>query len=142
MDRACLAVSGSNSGPVQQWAEELKRQIVVRGYAQGGLSFDTGLAWLDGTRQKPERVLSPYQAELFEDLLRSLHEIRTIRVPAASVIPRIPEAKPSAFTIENITVQVQKLETDADYDEIAEKVGERIMDKATRGMSVGGLRIG
>ena len=52
------------------------------------------------------------------------------------------EAQQGNCTIENITVQVQKLETDADYEEIAEKVGEQIMEKAMRGMSVGGLRIG
>ena len=58
------------------------------------------------------------------------------------MIPQVPEAQQPSYTIENITVQVQKLETDADYEEIAEKVGEQIMEKAMRGMSVGGLRIG
>ena len=75
-------------------------------------------------------------------MLRSLHEIRMMRVPSPTVIPQVPESRQSSYTIENITVQVQKLETDADYEEIAEKVGEQIMEKAMRGMSVGGLRIG
>ena len=142
VEKACYAVSGSTSNAVQQWAEELKKKVVVKAYAQGGLSYDTGMAWLDGTRQKPERILSPYQTELFEDMIRSLHEIRTLRVPSATVIPQIPEGQQPSYTIENITVQVQKLEADADYEEIAEKVGEQIMEKAMRGMSVGGLRIG
>lgn len=142
VENACQKVSGSNSSAVQQWAEELKKKIVVKAYAQGGLSYDTGLAWLDGTKQKPERILNPYQTELFEDLLRSLHEIKTLRVPSATVIPHVPEGQSPSYTIENITVQVQKLETDADYEEIAEKVGEQIMEKAMRGISVGGLRIG
>ena len=142
VEKACYAVSGSTSNAVQQWAEELKKKIVVKAYAQGGLSYDTGMAWLDGTQQKPERILSPYQTELFEDMIRSLHEIRTLHVPSATVIPQIPEGQQPSYTIENITVQVQKLETDADYEEIAEKVGEQIMEKAMRGMSVGGLRIG
>ena len=66
----------------------------------------------------------------------------TVVVPSSSVIPQVPEAQQPSYTIENITVQVQKLETDTDYEEIAEKVGEQIMEKAMRGMSVGGLRIG
>ena len=114
----------------------------VKKYLLGGIADSTGLAWLDGTKQKPERILSPYQTELFEDLLKSLHEIRTLRVPSAAVIPQLPEPRQSSFNIESITVQVQKLETDADYEEMAEKIGERIMEKAMRGMSVGGLRIG
>ena len=142
VDKACRAVSGSNSSAIGQWAAELKKKITVKAYAQGGLAYNTGLAWLDGTKTRPERILNPYQTELFEDLLKSLHEIRMMRVPTATVIPQVQEAQQGNCTIENITVQVQKLETDADYEEIAEKVGEQIMEKAMRGMSVGGLRIG
>lgn len=142
VDKACVALSGSSSSAVEQWASDLKKKIVVKAYAQGGLSYDTGLAWLDGTKGRPERILSPYQTELFEDMLRSLHEIRMMRVPSPTVIPQASESRHSSYTIENITVQVQKLETDADYEELAEKVGEQIMEKAMRGMSVGGLRIG
>ena len=142
VNQACRQLGGSSSSMIGQWAAELKKKIVVTAYEKGGLAFDTGLAWLDGTKQKPERILNPYQTELFEDMIRSLHEMRRIRVPISSVIPQLPENGGVSYTIENITVQVQKLETDADYEEIAEKVGEQIMEKAMRGMSVGGLRIG
>ena len=142
VNKACRALGGSASSMIGQWAAELKKKIVVKAYARGGMSSDTGLAWLDGTKARPERILSPYQTELFEDMLRSLHEIRMMRVPSSTVIPQVPEAQQPSYTIENITVQVQKLETDTDYEEIAEKVGEQIMEKAMRGMSVGGLRIG
>ena len=46
------------------------------------------------------------------------------------------------LNIENITVQVQRLESDQDYEEMAERVSEQIMEKVTRGMAVGGVRIG
>ncbi len=115
----------------------------VKKYLEGGLSTGTGLAWLDGTPQKPERVLSPYQTVLFEDMIKSLHEIKTLRVPTSVVAPRLPDAQQTQpMTIESITVNVEHLESDADYDEMAEKVGEKIMEKVTRGMSVGGLRLG
>ena len=52
------------------------------------------------------------------------------------------ENRQQAMTIENITVQVQRLESDQDYEEIAERVGEHIMDKVSRGMTVGGIRLG
>lgn len=101
------------------------------------------MAWLDGTPQKPERVLSPYQTELFEDMIQSLHEIRTLRVPTSIVAPRLPDAQQNQpLTIESITVNVERLDSDEDYDEMAERVGEKIMEKVTRGMSVGGIRLG
>lgn len=142
VNQACRQLGGSSSSMIGMWAAELKKKIKVTAYEKGGLSFDTGLAWLDGTKQKPERILNPYQTELFEDMIRSLHEIHRIRAPAASVIPQLPKNGGASYTIENITVQVQKLETEDDYETIAEKVGEQIMEKAMRGMSVGGLRIG
>lgn len=115
----------------------------VKKYLEGGVADATGLAWLDGTKQKPERILSPYQTQLFEDMVKSLHAIRTLRVPASTVIPALPEARQTqALNIENITVQVQRLESDQDYEEMAERVGEEIMEKITRGMTVGGIRIG
>ena len=46
------------------------------------------------------------------------------------------------LAVENLTIQVQKLESEQDYEEMAERVGEHIMEKVTRGMSVGGIRIG
>lgn len=59
------------------------------------------------------------------------------------MIPALPEARQNqALNIENITVQVQRLESDQDYEEMAERVGEEIMEKITRGMTVGGIRIG
>ncbi len=103
----------------------------------------TGLAWLDGTKQRPERILSPYQTELFEDMLKTLHAIRTFQAPASIVQPKMPD-KPfqQGLHIDSITVQVQRLDSDQDYEEMAERVGEHIMERVSRGMTVGGIRIG
>lgn len=46
------------------------------------------------------------------------------------------------MTIEAITVNVERLESEQDYDEMAERVGEKIMEQVTRGMTVGGIRLG
>lgn len=62
---------------------------------------------------------------------------------AGAVTPVLQEARQAqALNIENITVQVQRLESDQDYEEMAERVSEQIMEKVTRGMAVGGVRIG
>ena len=115
----------------------------VKKYLEGGVASEAGLAWLDGTKARPERILSPYQTELFEDLLKTLHVIRTVQAPAAVVRPSLPEtAQNQPLTIESITVNVERLEKEADYDAMAERVGEKIMERAMRGMAVGGLRLG
>ena len=139
----CRELSGSSSSMIGEWARSFYSKIKVTAYAKGGLNQATGLAWLDGTKAKPERVLSPYQTELFEDLLKTLHAIRTVQVPQAVVRPQIPETvQNQPLTIESITVNVERLEKEADYDAMAERVGEKIMERAMRGMAVGGLRLG
>ena len=139
----CRELSGSSSSMIGEWARTFYSKIKVTAYAKGGLNQATGLAWLDGTKAKPERVLSPYQTELFEDLLKTLHAIRTVQVPQAVVRPQLPETvQNQPLTIESITVNVERLEKEADYDSMAERVGEKIMERAMRGIAVGGLRLG
>ena len=76
-------------------------------------------------------------------LLKTLHAIRTVQVPQAVVRPQLPETvQNQPLTIESITVNVERLEKEADYDAMAERVGEKIMERAMRGMAVGGLRLG
>ena len=106
------------------------------------MAYSTGPAWLDGTKARPERILSPYQTELFEDLLKTLHTIRTFQAPASVVQPHMAEQKQQMMNIESITVQVQRLDNEQDYEEMAERVGEHIMEKVARGMTVGGIRMG
>lgn len=139
----CRELSGSSSSMIGEWARSFYSKIKVTAYAKGGLNQATGLAWLDGTKSRPERILSPYQTELFEDLLKTLHAIRTVQAPQAVVRPQLPETvQNQPLTIESITVNVERLEKEADYDAMAERVGEKIMERAMRGMAVGGLRLG
>lgn len=130
-----------DGGRTYYWKTGTTRYI--KKYLEGGVVSDAGLVWLDGTKTRPERVLSPYQTELFEDLLKTLHAIRTVQVPQAVVRPQIPgTVQNQPLTIESITVNVERLEKEADYDAMAERVGEKIMERAMRGMAVGGLRLG
>ena len=74
-----------DGGRTYYWKTGTTRYI--RKYLEGGIVSDAGLAWLDGTKSRPERVLSPYQTELFEDLLKTLHAIRMVQAPQAVVRP-------------------------------------------------------
>lgn len=109
-------------------------------YKLGGLANFTGPAWLDGTPSAPERILSPYQTELFEDMIMTLH---SIKVNAVSM-PKIsydPASAASAYTFGDIIINVDKLDSDADYEYIAERVKEQMMDSMGKGASVGGIRV-
>lgn len=109
-------------------------------YKKGGLANFTGLAWLDGTKTKPERILSAYQTELFEDLIATLHGIKVFTNSMPSV--GFDGANSGqTFTFGDIVINVDSLNNDSDYETIAEQIMEQIMDMMTRGSAVGGIRI-
>ena len=114
----------------------------VKAYKEGGLNTTTGLAWLDGTKSRPERILSGYQTELFEDLLSTLHEIRRFNVSGLSGY-KAPSLNGSAggMNIDSVQINVNRLESDQDYYEMAERVCEVIKEKMVQTMPVGGLTI-
>lgn len=116
--------------------------LLKRAYKTGGLAFETGPAWLDGTPTAPERVLSAYQTQLFEDMIKTLHEIKQVRVGGISSM-KAPEYTNGGggFNIESITIHVDSLNDDTDFEELADKVGEVIMEKVTRTMSIGGITL-
>lgn len=112
----------------------------VKYYKEGGIADFTGPAWLDGTKTKPERVLSAKQTALFEGMVKSLEAMSTIRVPwFGGFRPDIADSG-NRYTIENITISVDKLDDDADYEEIARKVGEAMMKGFSKTNAVGGIR--
>lgn len=111
-------------------------------YASGGISTKTGLAWLDGTPSKPERVLSPYQTQLFEDMIGTLHAIKTINVPTMPAFGAETSSRSQpTLTFGDVVIQVDKLDNDTDYDELAEKFFDRVLEKSGRVQSVGGIRL-
>ena len=85
--------------------------------------------------------MSPYQTGLFEDLIASLHEIRVKTPVVQYAAPKISEPGQS-FQIDQILVQVEKLESDAGYEEMARKIGEHIYEEMNRGLPVGEYRVG
>lgn len=112
----------------------------IQKFLKGGLANFTGPAWLDGTKSAPERILSPYQTKLFEDMIATLHMIK-VQVPAMPMNMYSPTDNAQAYSVGDIIVNVDSLTSDTDYAEMAERVMEEIMTRMTRGAAVGGIRI-
>lgn len=112
----------------------------IAAYARGGYVYSTGPAWLDGSRENPEAVLNPYQTKLFESMIKSLEQMSRIQVPS------MPSFEGMDFGGENISVgdiivNVDNLDTDDDYETLAQKVSDILMERIGRTTVVGGLRI-
>ena len=119
---------------------EWKNAKAIAQYKTGGLASFTGPAWLDGSPSAPERVLSPYQTKLFENLVMSLQKVATVNIPSLPFISSPERGASGSYSFGDIVVNVDKLESDADYEEMARKVGEVILRQMNKGSYVGGIR--
>ena len=129
------AQAAKNAAEYAKW-----KNSSIKQYLSGGLVTATGPAWLDGTPDKPERVLNPIQTDLFETLVKSLEAIR-MRAPSPTFGGPEMSKQSGTNNFGDININIEKLETDEDYEEIAEKVMEVIEERMTRGSAVGGIRI-
>ena len=109
-------------------------------YATGGMADYTGPAWLDGSPQAPERVLSPKQTALFETMVQTLEQMSRISIPSMPAYSGVSSAA-NPVSVGDIIVNVSNLDTDDDYEEMADKVGEVLMDRMNRTAVVGGMRV-
>ena len=109
-------------------------------YALGGLNTTTGLAWLDGTKARPERILSGYQTELFEDMLKTLHAIRTVHVSSMTGAPAFGGNGNAAPNIDSIVINVANLDDATNIEEAAEKLMNAFYKKISRNRPVGGIQ--
>lgn len=125
-------------------------QIIKGKYATGGLANYTGLAWLDGTPSKPERVLNAQQTESFDRLVNVIDSLRASGVSLESLrnsmldtrihLPNLsPSIDPSTIGGNianigdvNITIEEAELNDDRDYDEIAQIVGEKFAKEISK----------
>ena len=113
----------------------------VKTYLKGGLATFTGPAWLDGTASDPERVLSPYQTKLFETMVKALEKIGTISVSSMPNFGSMRTGNSNAVSVGDIIVNVDNLNTDDDYEDLANKVGAVLMERIGKTAVIGGLRI-
>jgi len=123
--------SGLSSKP--KWATKV--------FKQGGIADFTGPAWLDGSPMNPERVLSPYQTELFETMVQALEKISTVNVPSMPNFGGMHTGNSNTVSVGDIIVNVDNLDTDDDYEELADRVSSVLMDRIGKTAVIGGLRI-
>lgn len=132
-------------------ADERKKKIdayvnskvggVVAHYRSGGIADFTGPAWLDGTPSEPERILSPRQTELFETMVKALESMSRITIPTMPNFSDLDLTGSGSVSVGDIIVNVDNLDTDDDYEELAKKVSDILMERIGRTTVVGGLRI-
>ena len=119
---------------------DLWSNATISYYAKGGMAYKTGPAWLDGSPTQPERILSPYQTELFESLVRAMETMSRVTIPSMPFVDYGDSAGASSVNVGDIIVNVDKMETDADYEAMAQKVFDALMERLNRGSVVGGIR--
>lgn len=104
-------------------------------YAAGGLVNYTGPAWVDGTPSRPEAFLSSIDTENIKALTEALMFVKV----SSFSIPDFDEIGSNNTSVGdiNITINQAELKSDADYEEVARKVGNAF----TKQLSKSGLNI-
>lgn len=119
-----------------------KNNYVIPGNAQGGIVDYTGLAWVDGTISKPEAFLSADDTALMRAMLDAAKYV-SYR-PSISNIDGTKFNNNSANIGDvNITITEAQFKEDADYDKVAERVGQAFVRELNKqGMNMANYAFG
>lgn len=90
-------------------------------YATGGLADYTGPAWLDGTPSSPELVLNQRDTKNFIQLKDILSSVMN---------DTSTQTKPNGDYYFEIAINVDKITSDYDVDQIADRIKQQISDSA------------
>lgn len=118
--------------------------LTLEAYKNGGVANYTGLIQIDGTKTAPERILSPFQTALFESLVKSMETMSKVNIGSMRYYgetPTIQRNSNSSYTMGDVIINVDKIATDDDYETIAEKVKESIVESITKGRAIGGITL-
>lgn len=110
-------------------------------YKKGGKIDFTGPAWVDGSKTDPEAILNPYQTKLFESFVQALEKMSKISIPTMPDFGSLDLTGAGGMSVGDIIVNVDNLDTDDDYETLAKKVSEILMERIGRTAVVGGIRI-
>lgn len=100
-------------------------------YLTGGLVDYTGPAWVDGTKSKPEAFLSAADTSLIRKMLDAAKYVITKPFISNVDSSYINGGSNSVGDI-SITINEANLKEDADYDEVARRVGEAFTKELSR----------
>lgn len=114
-------------------------------YAKGGMNYQTGLAWLDGTKSNPEAVLNPEQTKILRDeilsnkpdsffsLMQQLREEWKAQIQASSSTSTPTEQSTGTIIIEHAEVNLNaEIANDYDATRAGQRVYEELMAMARR----------
>jgi TP901 family phage tail tape measure protein len=119
-----------------------QKKATVKKFARGGIADFTGPIQIDGTKANPERILSATQTKLFEGLVASLEQMNRVRVaPMKYNGETITNNKSYGYNFGDINIKVERLDSDRDIEDLADKVKESIVESMTRGRAVGGIAL-
>jgi hypothetical protein len=140
--KSTLDKNGANAYGYNQLAQAYKTaKNSIRAYKTGGIADYTGPAWVDGSPQDQERILTPYQNKLFESFVKTLEKMATISIPSMPNFGVLETTGANPVSVGDIIVNVDNLDTDDDYEEMADRVCEILTERIGRTAVVGGLRI-
>lgn len=139
-DAAYNALYNQLGRTLQDYIWQSPSAVSYATFLHGGEANFTGPAWLDGTKTRPERILDAEQTELFNTMVKSLESIAKIRIPSMPAFDGDFKMGSGGVNVGDIILNIDKLEDDSDYNEIAEKVLDVIMERMNRGSVIGGIR--
>lgn len=96
----------------------------LKEYKTGGLNTETGLAWLDGTRSKPELVLNAQETQNFLALKDILSQVMKGGSPFDG------GTAPGGDAFYEIHIEVDKLTSDYDVEMLKDKIQDMITTSA------------
>lgn len=132
---------GSDSSGSKNRGYSIKKPTATM-YANGGLNDYTGLAMLHGTPQDPEAVLNPAQTRLFQQLVASLEELPRVSIPYYGGVNTDGWQRGTTVGDVTVNVTVESLNSDADIEDAADKLGNAFLKRIQRGASISGVRFG
>lgn len=107
---------------------QTKSKFKTKGYSKGGIVDYTGIANVHGTQDAPEAFLNAQQTGIFQKLT-SLLEKSPLSISNGSSLSKLGSIDKSMIINSNfgdININVEKLENEADYEKIGNKVKDSI----------------
>ena len=128
--------------PVSEWINTPNGVILnTPQYAKGGLVDYTGPAWVDGTKTNPEAFLDSTDTKLLRSMLNSFDIIK--KSPYMSYIDPSMYGNTSNVGDINITINQAELNSDADIEDVAKRVGQAFSKELQRnGLNLSGYAFG
>ena len=122
-----MAVAVAESSNI--YGGTLKDKKIIPEYLHGGLVDYTGTAWVDGTKKRPEAFLDAYDTESIRQMLDAFNYIRQKPMMTAIDPAFFKSGTTNTMGDLNVSINVEKLDSDADYEYIADRVGEVFQKK-------------